>query len=313
MERQIKSSMKNILVIGSSNIDCVITMDALPQSGETVIGRNVELHPGGKGANQAVASALLGGRTEFVTVLGDSADTVLLEDMFGKVGLDVTGVGRASNQTTGVAYINVDREGQNTIIVVPGANSKCTKEFLVSRDDYIIEADIILLQLEIPFDAVEYAIKRANELNKLIVLNPAPIQKGVMVPFIGNVDYLTPNETELKNLTSMPVNSISEITGAAYSLMKTGVKNIIVTVGKRGALLVNEDEQVLFTPPDVIAVDTTAAGDTFNGALVVGLAEGMSLHQSIRFANIAAALTVSRKGAQSAIPSRKEVDQFITQ
>lgn len=303
--------MKKILIIGSANIDYVVSMDALPQTGETVMGQDVELHPGGKGANQAVACALLGGNANFIAMLGDNADTTLLDHMFDKVGLGIEGIGRVPNVTTGVAYINVDQKGQNTIIVVPGANALCTREFLISRDDYITEADYILLQLEIPLDAVEYIINRAKELNKQIVLNPAPMPKGMILPFIGKVDYLTPNETELNSLTGMPVGTIDEISTAAQSLLKTGVKNVIVTVGKRGALLVTSNEQAHFAPPQIEVVDTTAAGDTFNGAVVVGLAEGMSLHQSIRFANAAATLTVSRKGAQSAIPDRREVDSFL--
>lgn len=304
--------MMKILVIGSANIDYVVSMNTLPQPGETVLGKDVELHPGGKGANQAVACALLGGNTQFVARLGDNADTVLLERMFEKVGLGISGIDKISNQTTGVAYINVDSEGQNTIIVVPGSNAKCTREFLISRDEYIRDADIILLQLEIPFEAVEHVIKRAKELGKKVVLNPAPIQRGVTVPWIGQVDYLTPNETELESLTGMPVNTVEEIIVAARSLLKTGVGHVVVTVGKRGALLVNHEEQILFAPPEITVVDTTAAGDTFNGAMVVALAEGMDLHDSIRFANTAATLTVSRRGAQSSIPNRQEVEQFST-
>jgi ribokinase len=307
----VETQMKKILVIGSSNIDYVVSMNRLPKTGETVMGNGVEIFSGGKGANQAVACGLLGGRTGFLTVLGNTVNTNLLEEMFTKAEISIDGIDRKDDHVTGMAYINVDSKGQNTIIVVPGANTQCTKEYLLSRDDFFKEADIILIQLEIPLDAVAYAIGRAKELGKIIVLNPAPMPEGEELFFIDQIDYLTPNETELGILTGMPIDSLDNITRGAEALVARGVKHVIVTLGKQGALLVNAHHQKLYAPPEIKVVDTTAAGDTFNGALVVGLAEGMSLDDSIYFANVAASLTVSRKGAQAAMPMRDEVEKFL--
>lgn len=303
--------MKNIVVIGSSNIDFVISVKDLPVPGETVLGRCVLNYPGGKGANQAVACGLLGGNTSFVTVLGNSKENDLLQSMFAKAALDISTIKYVPEVHTGAAYINVDEKGQNTIIVIPGSNEYCTKEFIQQRKSSIEAADIVLIQLEIPFETVSYVVEYAKGLGKTVILNPAPISGNAFHSLFGFVDYLTPNETELQAITGMPVSTLQEIETAARTLLKTGIKAVVVTIGKRGAMLVTNDGSAVFSPPSIEVVDTTAAGDTFNGAIAVGLSEGKTIEQSIEFANHASTITVSRKGAQSSIPTREEVENFM--
>lgn len=304
--------MKRILVVGSSNIDYVITSDKLPVPGETVLGYHIEKHPGGKGANQAVACGMLGGDTSFLSVLGMDGDERLLLDMFSPAGIDFSGLGRKETVPTGAAYINVDGNGRNSIVVIPGANACCDSQYLRSCDKYFKAADIVVVQMEIPDDAVDYAISRSNELGKLVILNPAPAPERFEESWYAKIDYLTPNETELQKISGIPVDTLEDIEAAARKLLAQGTKNVIVTLGGRGALLVQWGSSKLFSPPDIQVVDTTAAGDTFNGAIAVALSEGRTIENAICFANHASTISVSRKGAQSSIPSRKEVDMFMT-
>lgn len=303
--------MNKILVIGSSNIDYVVTVDVLPVAGETLLGNDLSLYPGGKGANQAVACGLLGGDVTFITALGNTQDNHLLEEMFDKARLNVDGVKHIADTVTGAAYITVDASGQNSIVVISGANKFCTKEYVMQQRKYIEESDIILMQLEIPYDAIRWVAGYAKELGKTVILNPAPFKEGMVLDFLDKIDYLTPNETELHSLTGMPVDSLEEIEKAAKSLLEQGIKCVIVTIGKRGAFYVSGEGCSHHTPPEIRVVDTTAAGDTFNGAIAVGLSEGKSIGEVIDFANHAATLTVSRRGAQSSIPKREEVEKFM--
>ncbi len=302
--------MKKILVIGSSNIDVSIRAESIPKAGETVKGVSVSLNAGGKGANQAVACSRLGGMTGFVTVLGTEGGESLLS-LFRESGIDCRGITVLDGKQTGTAYITVDNNGKNTIVVIPGTNYDCTSEYIKSNDQLLQEADIIILQLEIPEEAVDWAIRRGSELGKTIILNPAPAPDSLNPEWLSRIDYLTPNETELERISGLPVSSAEEAAAAARSLIAKGVKNIIATLGGSGALLVSSALTEQFTPPDIKVVDTTAAGDTFNGAFAVYLAEGRSIADAIRFANAAATLSVSRKGAQSSIPTRKETEDFI--
>lgn len=302
--------MKRILVIGSSNIDCVITSEILPVPGETVLGRYVEKHPGGKGANQAVACGLLGGNTVFLSALGCDGDEQLLLDMFEVAGIDCSGIRRVAQVPTGTAYINVDRNGHNSIVVIAGANSYCDRQYLQSCDRYFKDADIVLIQMEIPHEAIDYILSRTNELGKLVILNPAPAPEQFESSWYAKVDYLTPNETELHKISGLPVNSLAEIEVAARKLLDQGTEHIIVTLGGKGAMLVQKGVTQLFSPPDIKVVDTTAAGDTFNAAIAVALSEGRTIEDAIQFANYASTISVSRKGAQPSIPTRKEVDGF---
>ena len=302
--------MKKILVIGSSNVDVSIRATSIPKAGETVKGLFVSLNAGGKGANQAVACSRLGGNTGFITVLGSEGSSSLLP-MFHESGIDCRGIDVLDGKQTGTAYITVDNDGKNTIVVIPGTNYDCSADYIKSKDYLIQEFDIIVLQLEIPEEAVDYAIKRSAELGKTVILNPAPAPASLNPDWLSKIDYLTPNETELEKISGMSVSSVQEAKIAAQSLISKGVKNVIATLGGGGALLVSSSCSEQFTPPDIKVVDTTAAGDTFNGAVAVYLAEGKDISEAIVFANAAATLSVSRKGAQESIPSRDETEKFL--
>ena len=302
---------KSILVIGSTNIDLVTQVDRLPVEGETLLSNRFERLCGGKGANQAYACGMLGGKISFLGAVGEDSFGTFAVDNLKKAGVDCRGMKFCKEESTGLALICVDKKGNNSIVVVPGANGQCTWEYTEGKQNFLEEADIIMAQLEIPTDCVYNVLKKASSEGKITILNPAPAPEHIPDWVYPHLCFITPNETELQKLTGMPVETPEEILAAARSLLSKGVKNVIATIGKRGAMLVNKDTEAVFAPPSVPAVDTTAAGDTFNGALAVQLAEGKSLEEAIRFANGAAALSVSREGAQASIPTRQETEAFL--
>ncbi len=299
--------MAEILVIGSSNTDMVIQAPYLPTAGETVLGKKFVMNPGGKGANQAVAAARLGGNVSFLGKLG--------EDLFGQqaiANLQREGISTDyllvdPNHASGVALITVDKQGENMIVVASGANMALTEAEILQSQEAIAQAKLILLQLEIPLDTVELAVKIASELGKTIILNPAPACP-LTDCLLSQVTILTPNQTEAKILTGIEVDSPATAGLAAQQLYKRGVANVIITLGKDGAYLFNEQVAQLIPSYTVEAVDTTAAGDTFNGALAVALSEGQEMVEAVKFANLTAAVSVTRLGAQSSLPLRQEVE-----
>lgn len=300
---------KQILIIGSLNMDLVVEINTMPLVGETILGSSLNYIPGGKGANQACAAGKLGGQ---VTMLG-----CVGTDNFGDIqisgltcyGVDMSEIRRSQDLPTGTAIIYVDKKGNNSIVVVQGANKACDMTYLKEHDNLFLQSDYVVLQMEIQHEAVYYAINRAKKLGKTIVLNPAPAPDRIPDEIWGMIDYFTPNETELMKLSGRPCFSMEEIEAAAHVLLQRGVANILVTLGKRGALLVNTQGSRLFSTEDVApAVDTTAAGDCFNAAFVVGLAENMAVSDAVDFANLASAISVTRKGAQRSLPLRSEVD-----
>lgn len=295
-----------ILVIGSSNTDMVVRAPRLPVAGETILGGQFRMVPGGKGANQAVAVARLGGSVRFVAKLGD--------DLFGRQAL--AGFQEESIRSdyisidpefpSGVALITVDERGENSIVVAGGANTRLTETDIDRAIPALESAGIILLQLEIPLPTVEYATKLAREFGKTVILDPAPACP-LADSLLQTVTILTPNQTEAELLTGIPVDSPETARKVAIELFDRGVSNVIITLGSEGAYLYNGEIDRLIPGFPVEAVDTTAAGDTFNGALAVALAEGKDLVTAIDFANRAAALAVTRPGARSSIPYRREV------
>lgn len=304
-------SKKKILVVGSLNMDIVITMKNMPLVGETILGEKLSHVSGGKGANQACAAASMNGDVTMLGCIGndDFGDTQLR--LLSERGVKVEQLKRVDNLPTGTAVIYVNAQGNNSIVVVAGANSACDSAFLATREQAFMDADYLLLQMEIPTEAITYAIKRAKELNKTVILNPAPAPEHLSSKLLAQLDYITPNETELLKLTGLSGTDIPTMTKGAGILLKRGVKNVLVTLGDRGALHVNADGSRLYPTRKVKAVDTTAAGDCFNGAFVVGLSEGMSAAEAIRFANIASSITVTRAGAQQSIPTREETDSVL--
>jgi ribokinase len=295
-----------IVVIGSSNTDMVIQSEHLPAPGETILGGQFIMNPGGKGANQAVAAARLDGLVSLVAKVGN--------DMFGQEaikgfqaeGIDTAHV-KVDNETpSGVALIMVDDNGENCISVALGANAAMRKKDIDLADAMIKNSSFVLIQLEIPMEVVAHAINVAMKNNVKVVLNPAPAQV-LSDTVLGSLYIITPNETEAELLTGVKVEDEVSAKQAAEILNKKGVDNVIITMGSQGAYVLSGGEHQLIPCPKVRAVDTTAAGDTFNGALVVGLSEGMPLIDAVKFANKAAAYSVTKMGAQASAPTRNDI------
>ena len=302
---------KGILNIGSLNMDMVIGMQCMPLIGETVLGNGLSYIPGGKGANQACASSKLGGEVIMLGCVGaDSMGASLLESL-KQCGTDISYIRAIREVPTGMASIYVDENGDNSIVVVSGANACCSVEYLKEHDFLFQDAEYIMLQMEIPYDAVFYAIERASELKKTVILNPAPAPDALPDGIWNKIDYITPNETELLKLSGLGEMSPEAIEEGARRLLEKGVKHVLVTLGDKGVLYKDANETWICPTRTVAAVDTTAAGDCFNGAFVTALAEGIPVRQAVRFANTAASVSVTRKGAQNSIPLRGEVDSLI--
>ncbi|MGP1436873.1 MAG: ribokinase [Phocaeicola sp.] len=298
-----------ILVVGSSNTDLVIQTDHLPVPGETILGGNFFMSHGGKGANQAVAVAKLGGDTAFVGKIGTDLFGKQSCELFNKYGIDTTYLYKDEQTPSGVALITVDKNAENCIAVASGANMKLTPADLKHSMSAIDEAEVILVQLEIPMDTVEYVVKAGKEKHKKVVLNPAPAQK-LSEELLNGLYLITPNETEAELLTGRKVTDVVSAEKAAQIFLEKGVENVIITLGSKGSCLYNKKESLFIPAFKVKAVDTTAAGDVYNGALCVRIAEKAEWKDAIVFANKAAAISVTRAGAQASVPTRKEVEEF---
>jgi ribokinase len=306
-----------VCVIGSSNTDMVIKGDKLPAPGETVLGGTFLMNPGGKGANQAVAAARLviaPGSSTTVTFVANVGN-----DIFGRQalqqlereGIRTDFVTTDANEPSGVALIGVDRKGENCIMVASGANARLGPEQVAQA--LAAETDaantVVLLQLETPIPTVEYAIRQSHERGMRVVLNPAPAQ-GLDPVVLACLYVITPNETEAELLTGVRVTDETTAQRAAQRLHDAGVPNVVITLGSRGAYLSTLAGGSIITAPPVTAVDTTAAGDCFNGALVIAIAEGRDLPDAVAFACKAASISVTRMGAQASLPHRHEVDSL---
>lgn len=297
---------KKILVVGSSNTDMVIKTHKFPVPGETILGGRFLMNAGGKGANQAVAAARLGGLVTFVGKIGD--------DIFGKQavqqledeGINVDFVAVDPENPSGVAMITVDRNAENSIVVAPGSNGTLSSVDFDRAVSKLDESDYVLMQLEIPIPTVEYIARQATQKLKKVILNPAPAA-FLSEELLKNLYLITPNETEAELLTGIKVTDETSAMKAGSVLHEKGVEIVIITMGAAGAYLFAEGKSEIIKAPRVEAVDTTAAGDTFNGALVVALSEGKTIQEAIAFANKAASISVTRVGAQSSVPYRNEI------
>lgn len=295
-----------IIVVGSTNMDMVVKTDHIPVPGETVLGGSFFMNPGGKGANQAVAVARLGGRVAFISKVGDDIFGKQSIQHFEEEGIDISGLVSDDNGPSGVALITVDREGENSIVVAPGANANLLPEDVEQTLASVTDAGFILMQLEIPMSTVLKAAEFGKNHGVKVVLNPAPVNDEVFKTF-PFVDITTPNAKEAEMLTGIPVNSVESAERAARAIRQKGVEQVVVTMGKMGALVLDDQVATFIPASEVTTVDTTAAGDSFNGALVVALSEGKTLVDAVKFASSAAAITVTRMGAQSAMPYRNEL------
>lgn len=301
---------KNIVVVGSSNTDMIIKSEKIPKPGETVIGGKFYKAAGGKGANQAVAAARAGGEVTLISCVGD--DVFGSEAISGleKDGINIEYVKMDPEEASGIALIFIDGAGENSISVASGANLKLNESDIESAKMRISGADVLLMQLEIPIKTVEAASIIGKSAGAQVILNPAPAQP-LRDELLKNVTVLTPNESEAELLTGIEVNDENDAEKASEILLEKGVETVIITLGSKGAFLNTKEESTLIRGFKVDAVDTTAAGDVFNGALAVAIAEGKELKPAILFANAAAAYSVTRIGAQPSAPKREEIEKFI--
>ena len=299
-----------IVVVGSSNTDMIIKLEHLPRPGETILGGQFVTAAGGKGANQAVGAARAGGQVTLIACLG--------RDMFGdqalagfvRDGINVDYIRRDKASPSGVALIFVAADGENCIAVASGANGKLTPAHVKKAKPALAGASVLVMQLETPLETVQAAAELAARAGVRVILNPAPA-RPLPDELLQHVSILTPNESEAELLTGIKVNSEAAAAKAAEKLLARGVQTVILTLGARGALLAHEGRTQRVAGFKVKAVDTTAAGDVFNGALAVALAESQPWAAAIRFANAAAALSVTRMGAQPSAPTRKEIEKFL--
>ncbi|WP_295937477.1 ribokinase [uncultured Alistipes sp.] len=304
--------MEKIVIIGSANTDLIVRTDRIPRPGETVLGGEFRIVSGGKGANQAVAVSRLGGDALFVARIGEDMFGDQLMEQYASERMDTSYIIRDAQAFSGVALISVDAAAENCIVVAPGANSRLSIADIDRVKPELAKAGYLLIQLEIPLETVAYAIRTAVELGVKVILNPAPAAQ-LDDELLKYIYLITPNETECALLTGRPVSDQEEAVSAAAALLRKGVENVVVTCGSRGSVIKNARVSEVVPACRVQAVDTTAAGDVFNGALVVALAEGRDLRNAVRFATHAAALSVTRVGAQSSVPTRKEVDALMNE
>jgi ribokinase len=307
----------SIVVIGSLNMDFVIAVDRLPLPGETILGRNFRVIPGGKGANQAYAAVKLAGSETKVRMLGrvgaDSFGSALKANL-ADVGVDISAVLKTEAQATGVACIHVDAAGQNSITVAPGANGVLSAGDIDAERSAIAGARCVLLQLEVPMEAVAEGLREARRVGATSILDPAPA-RALPKDILELVDIATPNENEACVLAGVPparVNAVDAV-ALAHKIRELGARSVIVKLGDQGCVYCGPDRTFATPPFAVRAVDSTAAGDTFNAALAVSLAEGAEMEDALRFANAAAAISVTRAGAQTSAPSRAEVESLLAQ
>ncbi len=300
---------KKIIVIGSCNTDMVVKSERLPLPGETILGGDFFMNPGGKGANQAVAAARLGADTTLVCKVGEDLFGSNAIAIFEKEGINTSFIYKSSDKPSGIALINVDKNGENCIAVASGANGELSVDDIKSVKKEIEEASYLLLQLEIPVETVLFAAKLAYEAGTKVILNPAPAPKSPLPEELFKyIDIIIPNETETQLITNVKITDIESAETAMNKILDKGVKNIIITMGSRGAVTQENNELIHIPAYKVKAIDTTAAGDTFCGALCVGLTDGLSLCEAIKFASKASSISVTRMGAQSSMPYRKELE-----
>lgn len=302
----------NILVIGSFMMDLVVRTNRAPQAGETIVGNSFGRFPGGKGANQAVAAARLGGKVTFAGRLGrDAFGEEFLETM-KREHIDTEHILIDDTAATGIGSIVLEASGENRIIVVPGANLAYSVEDVRRLEPVIQAADIMIMQLEMDFAMTEEAIAIAHRHQVPVILNPAPA-RALSDRLLSQVTYLTPNETELEILSGMPVNSVEDAEKAAAVLLEKGVKHVVVTLAAKGALIVDASGSVHVEGFPATPIDTVAAGDSFNGAMAFQLASNKSLVEAVRFANAVGSITVTREGAIPSLPTYEEVEALLAQ
>ncbi|MFG6093396.1 ribokinase [Enterobacter soli] len=312
MDTSYMKTAGNLVVLGSINADHILNLESFPTPGETVTGNQYQVAFGGKGANQAVAAGRSGAQIAFIACTGDDDTGERVRKQLASDNIDIAPVSVVAGKSTGVALIFVNAEGENVIGIHAGANAALTTERVEAQRDIIASAEALLMQLESPVESVLAAAKIAHENHTTVVLNPAPA-RVLSDELLALVDIITPNETEAEKLTGIRVENDDDAARAAKALHNKGIGSVIITLGSRGVWASVNGEGRRVPGFKVKAIDTIAAGDTFNGALVTALLEGKAQDEAIRFAHAAAAIAVTRKGAQPSVPWRKEIDEFLSQ
>ncbi len=302
---------KKIIVVGSTNMDMVVNTSHIPVPGETVLANSFFMNPGGKGANQAVAVARLGGNVIFISKLGNDIFGKQSSQLFEEEGINTSYIFSDADLPSGVALITVDHLGENSIVVASGANGNLYPADLTNALAEIQTADIVLMQLEIPMETVLFVAQFARSKGITVILDPAPANE-LSVELLSLIDIITPNQTEAEMLCGVKVHDLDSAKKAAKSINSKGVKNVVITMGSAGAVVCQEGEIEFVAAEKVEAIDTTAAGDVFNGALAVALSENKNLIDAVHFACSVAAISVRRSGAQSSIPYRSELISIIS-
>ncbi len=301
--------LKHIVVVGSSNTDMIIKLDRIPRPGETLLGGEFITAAGGKGANQAVGAARAGGDVTLIARVGRDIFGQQAVQGFIREGIRTDYIVRDTTSPSGVALIFVSRKGENSIAVASGANARLSPTDVRKAAKVLASAGMVVMQLETPLDTVQAAAAMAARAGVPVILNPAPA-RALPGKLLRNISIITPNETEAEMLTGIKVDNDIAAARAADKLLARGVKTVIITLGSRGAFVTGREGVGLVSGFNVKAVDTTAAGDIFNGALAVALVEGKTMDQAVRFANAAAAISVTRLGAQISAPTRKEIERM---
>lgn len=302
--------MKSVTVLGSINADHVISVPYFSKPGETLTGKQYHIAYGGKGANQAVAAARLGAKVNFIGCIGDDPLGAKMKDAFAQDGINVEPIATIPQEMTGIAMIQVADSGENSIVIAAGANAHLDNAMVEQHQALIEQSDMLLIQLETPVQAVEKAAFFAKQAHKTVVLNPAPAQP-LSDSLLALIDIITPNETEAELLTGVRVVDEASAQQAAQVFHQKGIRTVLITLGAKGVYLSQLEQAKIVAGFRVNAVDTTAAGDTFNGAFITALLEGKTEQEAIMFAHAAAAISVTRAGAQPSIPSRKEALDFL--
>ena len=307
----IQDKNDTILVIGSSNYDIVLKTKKIPEAGETVMSSGLVTGFGGKGANQAMTIFRIGGAVRLFTCLGDDVFGTLYLDNLKKSGLNLDFIKVIKNSSTGIAVVNVDSSGRNNIVVFPGANALLKPQLIIENPEEIFKFPVIITQLEIPVSTVRTIARQKSEKN-IFILNPSPVDLlEDYGDILEKVDILLPNETELSHLSGKKTRSLDEVKMAAGTVLKSGVKNIVITMGDKGVMVINKNLEVCFQAEKVKAVDTEGAGDIFAGAFTYFYARTYDILKSARFANKIAAISVTRYGAQGSIPTAEEIKDII--
>ena len=302
--------MGQVTVVGSFMYDLVATVPRRPKTGETLVGNTFGMFLGGKGANQAIAASRAGSKVTMVGRLGNDFFGKQFLEKFSREGINTDFVTQDDENGTGVAMPLIDASGDNSIVIIPQANMALTVENINQAQSTIADADVLVMQCEVPMDANQRAAEIAKQNDTLVILNPAPAQ---LIPdqILKLVDIIIPNEIETETLTGLPTKTENEVIVAGRNLLSKGVETVILTLGDRGSLLLNEDGEKLIPAFDVSVVDTTAAGDSFCGVLAASLANGISINLSVEIANAAGALAVTKLGAEPSLPQRDAIDELL--